>query len=192
MVSPWGPLGAQMDWSSGWKSLKQKPSFLEGRSISLHVLRRTVPTQSCGPSRPASATAVNGPAVDTTAVFEFTLSLSLLYSSSSPGFSTHHTLVQLFSVPRTASVRRRHPHPKKNKQTKHLPRYGPRLHSTLAYNQRNLIKSAGPPSNTETLNKVISHQHDLKTSNTFSEPDTFHFIQHHLEKALKTLRRFSL
>ena len=45
MVSPSGPLVAQMDCSSGWKSLKQKPSFLEGLSISSHVLSRTVPTQ---------------------------------------------------------------------------------------------------------------------------------------------------
>ena len=37
-------LVAQMDWSNGWYSLKQKPSFLEGRSISSHVLRRIVPT----------------------------------------------------------------------------------------------------------------------------------------------------
>lgn len=45
MVSPSGPLVAQIDCSNGWKSLKQKPSFLEGRSISSQVLSRTVPTQ---------------------------------------------------------------------------------------------------------------------------------------------------
>lgn len=35
----------QMDMSRGWNSLKQKPSFLDGRSISSHVLSSTVPTQ---------------------------------------------------------------------------------------------------------------------------------------------------
>jgi len=43
--SPCGPLVAQMLCSRGWNSLKQKPSFLEGLSISSHVLRRTVPHQ---------------------------------------------------------------------------------------------------------------------------------------------------
>ena len=38
-------LDAQMDMSMGWKSLKQKPSFFEGRSISSHVLSMMVPIQ---------------------------------------------------------------------------------------------------------------------------------------------------
>lgn len=45
MVSPSGPLVAQMDCSRGWNNLKQKPSFLDGLSISSHVLSSTVPTQ---------------------------------------------------------------------------------------------------------------------------------------------------
>jgi hypothetical protein len=36
---------AHIDWSRGWKILKQKPSFFEGRSINLQVLSKTVPTQ---------------------------------------------------------------------------------------------------------------------------------------------------
>jgi len=36
---------AQMDWLSGWKTLKQKPSFLDGRSISSHDVSNTVPIQ---------------------------------------------------------------------------------------------------------------------------------------------------
>ena len=35
---------AHMDWSRGWKSLKQKPSFLEGRSSSWQVFSSIVPT----------------------------------------------------------------------------------------------------------------------------------------------------
>lgn len=38
-------LVAHMDWSSGWKSLKQNPSFLDGLSMILHVFNKTVPTQ---------------------------------------------------------------------------------------------------------------------------------------------------
>ena len=38
-------LDAQMDMSMGWKSLKQKPSFFEGRSISSQVLSMMVPIQ---------------------------------------------------------------------------------------------------------------------------------------------------
>jgi hypothetical protein len=34
-----------MDWSIGWKSLKQNPSFLEGLSISSQVDKMIVPTQ---------------------------------------------------------------------------------------------------------------------------------------------------
>lgn len=45
MVSLSGPRGAQMDCSRGWKSLKQKPSFLLGRSITWHEVSITVPTQ---------------------------------------------------------------------------------------------------------------------------------------------------
>lgn len=37
-------LTAQMDCSSGWKSLKQKPSFLEGLSMSSQALSSNVPT----------------------------------------------------------------------------------------------------------------------------------------------------
>lgn len=37
-------LTAQMDCSKGWKSLKQNPSFFEGRSMSSQAFRRTVPT----------------------------------------------------------------------------------------------------------------------------------------------------
>jgi len=33
IVSFSGPFGDQIDCSNGWKSLKQNPSFLEGRSI---------------------------------------------------------------------------------------------------------------------------------------------------------------
>lgn len=36
---------AHMDWSSGWKSLKQNPSFLDGLSMILQVFNKTVPTQ---------------------------------------------------------------------------------------------------------------------------------------------------
>ena len=43
--SPSGPLLAQMDWSMGWKSLKQKPSFFEGLSISSQDERMIVPIQ---------------------------------------------------------------------------------------------------------------------------------------------------
>lgn len=45
MVSFSGPLGAQIDWSSGLYNLKQKPSFLLGLSITLQEFRRIVPTQ---------------------------------------------------------------------------------------------------------------------------------------------------
>lgn len=45
MVSPCGPLVAHIDCSRGWKSLKQNPSFFEGRSMSSHVLSSTVPHQ---------------------------------------------------------------------------------------------------------------------------------------------------
>ena len=38
-------LEAQIDMSMGWKSLKQKPSFFDGRSISSHVLSMMVPIQ---------------------------------------------------------------------------------------------------------------------------------------------------
>lgn len=34
-----------MDWSSGWNSLKQKPSFLDGLCSNWHVFSSTVPTQ---------------------------------------------------------------------------------------------------------------------------------------------------
>jgi hypothetical protein len=34
-----------MDWSIGWNSLKQKPSFFDGRSISSQVLKMIVPIQ---------------------------------------------------------------------------------------------------------------------------------------------------
>jgi len=44
-VSPSGPRAAQMDWSIGWKSLKQNPSFFEGLSISSQVDKIIVPTQ---------------------------------------------------------------------------------------------------------------------------------------------------
>ncbi len=44
-VSPSGPRAAQMDWSIGWNSLKQKPSFFDGRSISSQVLKMIVPIQ---------------------------------------------------------------------------------------------------------------------------------------------------
>lgn len=44
VLRPSGTFTAQTDWSSGWKSLKQKPSFLEGRSMSSQQCRRTVPT----------------------------------------------------------------------------------------------------------------------------------------------------
>ena len=43
--SPSGPLLAQIDWSIGWKSLKQKPSFFEGLSISSQEERMIVPIQ---------------------------------------------------------------------------------------------------------------------------------------------------
>ena len=43
--SPSGPLLAQMDWSMGWKSLKQKPSFFEGLSINSQEERMIVPIQ---------------------------------------------------------------------------------------------------------------------------------------------------
>jgi len=45
IVSFSGPLGAHMDCSKGWKSLKQKPSFFDGLSMTWQVFRRTVPTQ---------------------------------------------------------------------------------------------------------------------------------------------------
>lgn len=45
MVSFSGPLGAQIDWSSGLYNLKQNPSFLLGLSITLHEFSRIVPTQ---------------------------------------------------------------------------------------------------------------------------------------------------
>jgi hypothetical protein len=45
MASPSGPRDAQIDWSIGWKSLKQNPFFFDGRSISSHVLRMMVPIQ---------------------------------------------------------------------------------------------------------------------------------------------------
>ena len=35
---------AQIDCSRGWKSLKQKPSFFDGRSMISQAFRRTVPT----------------------------------------------------------------------------------------------------------------------------------------------------
>ena len=40
-----GPRDAHMLWSIGWKSLKQKPFFLEGRSISSQVDKIIVPIQ---------------------------------------------------------------------------------------------------------------------------------------------------
>ena len=43
MASPSGPREAQTLWSMGWKSLKQKPSFFEGRSISSLVDKIIVP-----------------------------------------------------------------------------------------------------------------------------------------------------
>ena len=45
-IEPWQfTLVVHMDWSNGWKSLKQNPSFLLGRSISSHVFNKMVPTQ---------------------------------------------------------------------------------------------------------------------------------------------------
>ena len=45
MDSPSGPRAAHILWSIGWKSLKQKPSFLEGLSINSQVDRIIVPIQ---------------------------------------------------------------------------------------------------------------------------------------------------
>lgn len=82
MVSLSGPRGAHIDCSNGWKSLKQKPSFLLGLSMTWHEVSSIVPTQW------------------------LLFILGLLYSSNSPGFRTHHSFVHDFKVPRTYKRKR--------------------------------------------------------------------------------------
>ena len=116
---------AQIDCSKGWYSLKQNPSFLEGRSINSHVFSNIVPTQcpACNlivlfipdyysivlemiynenqtffqKKTTEEPLWVLGPK---TLIRFHTFCLWLLYNTSSPGLSTHHNLVHDFNVPR--------------------------------------------------------------------------------------------